>query len=408
MRPARLLLLAGALAVLPALQGCDPAPLSDDEKAKIASLSIDALGALPASPGNRFADDPEAAALGERLFFDTGLSGNADVACATCHVPEKQFQDGLPRGVGVGQTSRRTMPLAGVGWNVWQFWDGRRDSLWAQALTPLEDPHEHAGNRAAIARYVATEHRDVYERIFGPLPAFGALPENAGPLGNEAERAAWYDMRPQDRDAVNRVFANIGKAIAAFERRLSPDETRFDRFAKALLEGNEPTGDAAFTDLELEGLRLFIGKANCLECHNGPRFTDDHFHNTGVPQADGVAEDRGRASGMAQVEADPFNCLGPYSDARPDACTALRFMRRDVTAMERAYKTPSLRGVASRPPYMHAGQIATLDDVVTHYSSAPEAPGGNSEIRGVVFTERGRRALIAFLKTLDADAASGP
>lgn len=405
---ARGLFVSFVLGGLVALAGCDSSELSEDEKAKIASLSIDALGPLPPSPGNRFADHPRAAAFGQLLFFEEGLSGEGNVSCATCHMPDLQFQDGLPRGVAVGESDRRTMPLAGTGWNVWQFWDGRRDSLWSQALTPLEDQREHAGNRTAFAHYIAATYPDGYAEVFGALPELDGLPANASPLGNEAERAAWAAMGEDERDAVNRVFANLGKAIGAFERTLHPPETRFDRFARAVAAGEVAKGDAAFSDLEQEGLRLFIGKANCLECHNGPRFTDDHFHNTGVPPVAGLPDDLGRAKGIADVLADPFNCLGPYSDAAPEACEALRFMQRDAAVMERAYKTPSLRGAASRPPYMHAGQIDTLDGVIDHYSTAPEAVSGESEIRGVVFTDRGRRALIAFLKTLDVEPLSGP
>ncbi|WP_292895326.1 cytochrome-c peroxidase [Nitratireductor sp.] len=408
MKAARRHVAIGALCGFLALSACDATALSEDEKAKIASLSIDALGPVPPAPGNRFADDPRAADFGRLLFFDEGLSESGTISCATCHIPDQQFQDGRPRGFGTDETDRRTMPLEGAAWNIWQFWDGRRDSLWAQALTPLEDLREHAGNRTAHVRYIAEAHADSYAEIFGALPDISGIPENASPVGGETERANWDAMTPTQKDGVNRVFANIGKAIAAFERTLIPTETRFDRFARAVAAGSEQTGDAAFSDLELEGLRLFIGKANCLECHNGPRFTDDHFHNTGVPPVAGLPEDLGRAAGIVAVQSDPFNCLGRYSDAMPDACDALRFMKRDATAMERAYKTPSLRGVAGRPPYMHAGQIATLEAVIDHYSSAPAAASGQSEIRGVVFTDRGRQALIAFLNTLDTTPVSDP
>lgn len=374
---------------------------TEAERAMIASLSLDDLPPLPDDPGNAHADLPAAAAFGATLFFETRLSANGEVSCATCHLPEKLFQDGIPLARGIGTTNRRTMPMHGVAWSPWQFWDGRADSLWAQALGPLEDAAEHGGNRTAYAHFVAGEYGERYERVFGPLPELAHLPENAGPLGNEAERAAWAAMEGADREAVNRVFANIGKAIGAFGRSLVPFETRFDAFARAVAAGVRPDGDAAFSDLEIEGLRLFIGKANCLDCHNGARFTDDFFHNTGVPAVEGLPEDRGRITAVDKVLADPFNCLGPYSDAEPDQCRELRFVVRDSHEMERAFKTPSLRGAASRPPYMHAGQIETLEEVIDHYSRAPEAPAGHSELRGVIFTDRGRAALIAFLKTLD-------
>ncbi|MCR4266224.1 cytochrome-c peroxidase [Nitratireductor sp. ZSWI3] len=404
-RAAAFLLASGSLLLLAA---CGADDFDENEKKAIRSLSLAALPERPIDPSNRVSGDPRAAAFGALLFTDTGLSGNASMSCATCHKPERQFQDDLPRGVGAAETDRRTMPLAGVAWSPWQFWDGRRDSLWAQALAPLEDAREHAGNRTAFAHHLAARHARRYAELFGPLPALDHLPADAGPKGTPAERAAWAAMSPDDREAVNRVFSNLGKALAAFEETLRPPQTRFDRFAAAMLEGREPEAGNDLSDLEREGLKLFIGKANCLECHNGPRFTDDHFHNTGVPPVAGRADDAGRADGIAEVLADPFNCLGTYSDAEPDACTALRFMRRDRAAMQRAYKTPSLRGAASRPPYMHAGQFASLDEVIDHYSRAPAAVSGRTELRGVVLTERGRKALVAFLKTLDPQRASDP
>ena len=277
------------LAVLALLGGCGQPEFSDDEKAVIASLSLASLPPLPPDTTNKYADSPAAAALGATLFFDHRPSCDGNVDCATCHKIDRQFQDDIPRAVAVGTNARRTMPLAGVAWNPWFFWDGRRDSLWAQALAPLEDQVEHAGNRTAYARFMARNFKERYERIFGPLPPLEGLPDNAGPFGNAAEQAAWAAMSPQQQNAVNSVFANIGKAIAAFERSLTPPETRFDRFAKALAAGTPPAPADDLSGEERAGLRIFMGKGNCIRCHNGPRFTDGHFHNTGVPSVPGLA-----------------------------------------------------------------------------------------------------------------------
>ena len=389
------------VALVALLAGCKPAALTPDEKAAVAELALSNLPALPPDPSNRHADDPVAAAFGATLFFDNGLSANGRVACVTCHMIDRQFQDDLPLANGIGRTNRRTMPLAGVAHNHFQFWDGRADSLWAQALVPLENPVEHGMTRLGLVHQVERRFRGRYENLFGALPALDHLPGEAGPKGDAEQAAAWSGMAEADRNAVNQVFSNLGKAIAAFERSIMHTETRFDRFAAALAEGREPDGDARLSDIEIEGLKLFVGKANCIDCHNGPRFTDDHFHNTGVPRRDDVPEDRGRATGAVEVAADPFNCLGSYSDANPDDCVALRFMKAEGPELERAYKTPSLRGVATRPPYMHAGQFATLEEVVEHYSTAPAAPAGRTEIVPVPLTDRGRAALVAFLRTLD-------
>lgn len=394
-----------AFAALLALAGCSGDEFSETERATIASLSLDQLPPLPADPSNRFADDRLAAAFGATLFFEPRLSGHGDVSCSTCHQVDRQFQDDRPLGRGVGLTDRRTMPLAGVAWSPWQFWDGRKDSLWAQALGPLEDAREHGGNRTAYAHFVATSLKDRYERIFGPLPDLSGIPQNAGPLGNTEERAAWETISETKRTEIDTVFANIGKSLAAFERSIRHQETRFDRFAKALAAGGTPEGEAALDETERLGLKLFIGRANCVTCHTGPRFSDEHFHNTGVPQPPELPEDSGRAAGIAKALADPFNCLGRYSDAKPEQCGELRFVAKDDPLMLRAFKTPSLRGAVSRPPYMHSGQIAKIEDVVEHYAAAPRPPKGESELKPLTLSEREKQALVAFLKTLDVEQA---
>ncbi|WP_095087476.1 cytochrome-c peroxidase [Mesorhizobium sophorae] len=382
------------------LAGCGKPDFSDAEKKTVASLALSTLPSLKPDSTNRFADVPAAAALGSTLFFDQGMSRDGTVSCSTCHKIDRQFQDDLPQAVGVGHTNRRTMPLAGVARDPWFFWDGRRDSLWAQALTPLENPLEQAGNRTAYAHYMKTRFGERYERIFGPLPDFSGMPLNASPLGTDAEKAAWNAMSDTQRNALNGVYANIGKAIAAFERSIEPAPTRFDRFALDLGTGAEAKGDAAFSQEEILGLKLFIGKANCVTCHNGPRFTDNSFHNTGVPPVADLPPDRGRIDAVRQVEADPFNCLGAYRDGDASACGELRFMVKDGPQLIRAYKTPSLRGAATRPPYMHAGQFSSLEEVVAHYAKAAPSVEGTSEIHPLELSDRERAALVAFLKTL--------
>lgn len=392
--------LTAAAALVAMLAGCSDADFTDTEKRTIASMSLSALAPLPPDPTNRFADDPGAAALGATLFFDTGMSRDGNVACGTCHKIDRQFQDDLPRGKGVGETNRRTMPLAGVARDPFFFWDGRRDSLWSQALTPLENPLEHAGTRTAYAHYIKRRFGERYERIFRPLPDLSNLPASAGPFGTPAEQAAWAGMTDAQRDGIDRLYSDIGKAIAAFERSLVHGKTRFDRFADALAQGRQPSAGDDLTSEERQGLRLFIGKANCSTCHTGPRFTDNHFHNTGVPPVSGLPEDRGRVAVLAEVQADPFNCLGKFRDGGEEACGELRFMQKSSPELVRAYKTPSLRGVAERPPYMHAGQFVSLEQVVSHYATAPKAIEGETEIHPVALSDREKAALVAFLKTL--------
>lgn len=348
---------------------------SDEDLAQVRDLWIGSLEAMPSDPSNKYADDPRAAELGRKLFFDTRFSSNGDVSCATCHKPEQQFQDGTPLAKGVGTTNRRTMPIAGLAYAPFLFWDGRKDSMWAQALGPLESPVEHGGNRRQYASVMSTHYRGEYEAVFGAMPALS------------------------NNDAITQVFVNMGKAIAAYERRIEFDAAPFDRFAEALLtNGREPrniiSGEAS------EGLKLFIGKARCSQCHNGPLFTNNEFHNTGVPAVTTLPEDRGRFAGSKSVLADEFNCRSRWSDAPKNACAELEVMPVASHDQERAYKVPALRNVADRAPYMHAGQLATLGDVLAHYNTAPAAPKGHSELEQLNLNGRELRQLEAFLRTL--------
>lgn len=369
---------------------------SASEVALVASMSLSQLGPVPPDPSNRVADDPAAAALGEALFSDIRLSRSGAVACASCHEPARGFDDNALPGQGVGTTTRRTMPLAGTAYSPWFFWDGRADSQWAQALGPLEHPGEQALDRLGVARAIASVYRDEYEAIFGLLPELDNLPAAASPLGSPADRAAWQGMGIEQQSEIDTVFANVGKAIAAFERTLPQARSRFDDFADALAKG---TTSDALTASEQQGLGVFIGKGQCIQCHNGPLFSDHFFHNTGVPLAAGLPLDLGRSAALAVVDQDPFNCLGNFSDAEPGQCGELRFKSTDERLL-RAFKTPSLRAVGSRAPYMHAGQFADLEAVVAHYATAPWSVIGISELHKLGLTPAEQSALVDFLKAL--------
>ncbi len=416
---------------------------SADDLAVLLSLRLSQLPERPKDPTNAHEGSAGAVALGQRLFNDVRFSRNGAVSCANCHDPGRQFQDGRAVSQGVGVGSRRAMPVVAGAHSTWLFWDGRKDSLWAQALGPLEDAVEHGGNRLQYARLVQQHYREAYQAEFGPLPDLARLPADASPLGTPAERAAWQAMDEASRDGVSRVFANMGKAIAAYEKSLPLQPSRLDRYLDRLADqvGHGSTGRGkppaeavagasaapALDARELNGLRLFIGKGQCIGCHSGPLLSDQHFHNTGVPQRNPAAPDRGRAAALAKVSADEFNCLGRYSDAKAGgtgaasgACDELRFMATADPHMEAAFKTPSLRDVAQRAPYMHAGQLATLEDVVRHYVAAPHATVGHSELSHlhegqkpsgaaghterapIVLSAAEQQDLVAFLRTLSA------
>jgi cytochrome c peroxidase len=269
----------------------------------------------------------------------------------------------------------------------------------------LESAVEHGADRTQIARLVALNYRDAYGSVFGPLPALGALPDHAGPHGDSEAQTAWQNLEAAQRDNIDRIFANVGKAIAAFERTIVPERTRFDLYADAVSVGTDTAG--LLSEAETQGLGLFIGKGECTKCHNGPLMTDNYFHNTGVPPVAGLPDDSGRAAAIEQVIADPFNCLGTYSDAGPGDCTELAYIDKSGDGMVRAYKPPSLRGVAERPPYMHAGQIGTLREVLQHYEVAPAAVAGHSELSHLDMTEDELAALEAFLNALEPISNAG-
>lgn len=365
--------------VLAALLGLGAGAAPADVTEAMLDLALDRLEPLPPDPSNRYADDPAAAALGAKLFFDPRLSSNGQVACSTCHVPEREFQDGTPLGHGVGVTTRRTMPIAGTAYSPFLFWDGRKDSLWAQALGPLESPVEHGGNRAQYAQVIARHYHADYERVFGPLPGLRG-------------------------DGVTAVFVNIGKAIAAYERGIQYGPSRVDRYIAAWRDtGKAPAG--VLSADERKGLALFTGKANCVQCHNGALYTNNEFHNTGVPR--GAAPDRGRLDGIAATRADEFSCLSRWSDAG-GRCPELEFLAPPAAVHERAFKVPSLRNVAQRAPYMHAGQFATLAQVLHHYNRAPAAPAGHSELRPLGLDATELRQLEAFLRALSGQVIAPP
>jgi cytochrome c peroxidase len=294
------------------------------------------------------------------------------------------------------------MPLIGAAYNAWFFWDGRKDSLWAQALGPLESKVEHGISRTLSAFIISKYYRDEYQEVFGNLPENSdeILPVNAKPAADDPMALkAWVLMGPEKREEVNRIYVHMGKAIAAFVRTIVPEPTPFDRYVETLLANKDAAEKNILTDEEVAGLKLFIGKAKCTNCHNGPLFTNSDFHNLGLPGQKEPLADRGRVDGITKVLADEFNCLGRYSDADPRQCYELRFIDTATKKYTGAFKTPTLRNVADRPPYMHAGQFATLEEVLDFYRTVADNP----ELGHRDLMDKELQQLAAFLKTL-----SGP
>ncbi len=390
--------------MLALLAACAPT-LSEEEWQAARELSP--APAAADDPTNSVADDPNAASLGQRLFFDTRLSADGSVSCATCHDPAEGFADGRVLAEGLGTTGRHAPTVLGSAANRWFFWDGRADSAWAQALGPLENPVEHGTSRLAVAHVVHEDAalRDAYEALFGALPDLAdeaRFPPSGRPVADDpghSDAVAWAAMTAEDQAAVDRVFANIGKVIAAYERRLMTGESAFDRW----VGGDE----AALSADAVRGLQLFVGVGLCTLCHSGPGLTDREFHNLALPARDWTPDDPdyGRYAGIVRVQADPFNGAGAYSDDPEAGAARVAYLALGEEQVGQ-FKTPSLRDVARTPPYMHGGHFETLEDVVRFYSALDEEGGeGHREhiLQPLELTDGEVAELVAFLESLDGE-----
>lgn len=301
---------------------------------------------VPVDPADN-PSTPGKVALGRRLFFDPVLSRSRQLACASCHDPDLGWADG--RRVSFGhdrQTGRRNAPSVLASAQVAPlFWDGRAATLEAQALGPIADPVEMGFSVNGAVRRL---RRDAgYRRDF----------------------AAVFDQPRIDAQ-------QLGQAIAAFQRSLSPRNSRFDRF----LRGNA----GALDDAQLRGLHLFRTQAGCMNCHSGAALTDNDFHNLGL-----------------HFHGRPRQDLGRY-EVTGDAADSGRF------------RTPSLRGVAATAPYMHNGLIPRLSGVLAFYNvggarprppadlpaNAPPFPQPDPLLRPLGLSRQDLQDLEAFLQTL--------
>ncbi len=380
---------------------------------RIAALSPQP--ALPPSPTNRVADLEEAARLGQMLFFDPDYSGplrsESDlgrvgepgrVSCASCHYAEGWFVDrrSWPPHGSRGTDAlhhRNASTLVNRPYYAWFQWDGVFVSIWSQATAAPEHPAILGSNRARIARLIAAKYRAEYEAVFGPLPRMDALADDATPpysvrvaVAKDASHLeAWKQLSEADRLALDEVYANFAKSLEAYMRKLVSGPSPFDRYVR---------GDRdALSASAKRGLRLFVGKAACLECHSGPMLSDaawtgaawpeGGFHNLGIEQdpqqIDTVADvDPGRGPLLpVMLAAGPnpltvFNGASRFSDDPESGAAKLATAQReDAAAATGRFRTPSLRNVAETAPYMHNGYLATLEDVVRFYNQGGHAGG---------------------------------
>jgi cytochrome c peroxidase len=340
-------------------------------------------------PGNRVSGNPAAIELGRLLFFDARLSRVGYIACVTCHQPDRAWGDGKARAHGLADVDRNTPMLANLRLPRWFGWSGASDSLWMASLRPILDSRELDSTPAHV--------RHVYVR--------------------DPDLACWYRRAfgrtaddPRDNDTT--VLVNSGKALAAFQETLVTGRTPFDDYRDALARGDRLAA-AKYPDSAARGLMIFIGRGNCVLCHSGPNFSNAEFHSTGIGHftARGRA-DGGRFEGIEAVTTNAFNLLSKFND---DALRANATHTRNVVLAPRnwgEFRTPSLRNVAVTAPYMHNGGLATLRDVLQHYSELDEErlhADGEKLLRALKLSDAETEDLLAFLNTLtDKHGADRP
>ena len=271
--------------------------------------------------------------LGKQLYFDGRLSQNNAISCAFCHLPTMGFADPKPVSFGVGgkKGGRNSPTVFNTAFNSVQFWDGRVSSLEEQALGPIHNPVEMAETHENVVTKLGKikGYQEQFKQVFGTT--------------------------------VN--LQSIVEAIAAYERTVISTNSSFDKYV---------LGDkSAMNDSAIQGMDLFKGKARCILCHNGPNFTDNQFHNLGVPQVGPQKEDLGRYY-VTRLEKD-----------------------------KRAFKTPTLRSISETAPYMHDGAFKTLEEVLDFLDKG----GGNdanksSLMKPLNLTKEEKGELLAFLQAL--------
>jgi cytochrome c peroxidase len=416
----------------------EPAPeLPAEVMDRLRTLRYDD-GPPPEDPSNRVADDPRAQLLGQRLFFDASLSGpllegdndgsggtlglkgeSGKVSCASCHVPADHFVDTRSphRQISLAAewTKRRTPTLLEVGFAPLYNWDGRRDSLWAQAIGVIESEREFNSSRLFVAERVIAEYGAEYAALFGEPPPvddstqFPQLtPTETGCTQLVNQDGVYYECRGKPGDngpydalstdqqtAVTEVTVNAAKALGAYVRQLRCGEGRFD----AWLDGDA----SALSASEQRGAALFVGRAQCIDCHSGPNLTDGKFHNVGLrPGVVAVAftdtGDRGAAPAVLELASDPLSTHGAFSDGQRDVLP-----EQSPEELEGSFRTPTLRCIAEQPSFMHTGQFTSLSSVMSFFSRGGDGPGGYpgiNELERLDLDETERADLAAFLGAL--------
>lgn len=245
-----------------------------------------------------------------------------------------------------------------------------------------------------------SNYRKHYETLFkDSLPTLTALknyPDKAGPNGDLSQLKAWKKLSRLQKDITNTVTSNIGKAIASYVTSIKTEPTRFDSFVKELsLQGHSNK----LTASEQRGLKLFkSAQAGCINCHSSPIFSNKSFHNIGTGI---LAQDNGRSEVIDAVIRDPFNCLGKYSDAKPEQCMELKYAATNKHGLAGMFKTPTLRNLKLTAPYMHDGRFESLSNVVNYYASFNSKEKADTvDLPVVKLSKKEQQDLVNFLLTL--------
>ena len=319
------------------------------------------IGPLPAVP---VPDDnpltPEKIELGMLLFFDARLSADGSLACVSCHLPDQGWATHTPLSPAYPtHMERRLSPtLVNVAYNKALLWDGRAASLEKQALGPIQNPlHMNQNLDLLIEKLqVIPDYAERFQQVFGT------------------------SVNPEA----------LGKALAAYERTLISRNAPFDRY----MQGDQ----RAMAESAVRGMALFKGKARCIICHNGPNFSDSQFHNLGVPEAPLLMHPLVQAS--IRFDAKRMN-VPEYAQVKEDLG---RYLVTKEAKDKGAFKTPTLRNVAQRDPYMHNGAFHALEEIIDFYDRGGGAVAGKSPlVQPLALTAPEKRDLLAFLQALTGE-----
>ncbi|KIC43549.1 hypothetical protein RA28_17925 [Ruegeria sp. ANG-S4] len=333
---------------------------------------------LQPDPSNRVSNDASAIALGAALFNDPLLSVDGAFACASCHDPEQAFTTTEARALGRVLLDRNTPSLRNLAGLRWYGWGGKSDNLWAASLHPIIADEEMAHSKESLKAAISdSPYINDFEKTFG-------------------------EIQKQDPELV---LVNTAKALSAFLETIITEATQFDGFRDALERGDFVEA-ANYPEAAQRGLQLFLGRGNCVFCHNGPRFSNNEFHDAGVPYFLNEAEvDEGRFGGLNILLSSEFTLDGDWSDD-PDkqGAWAVRGVRRSHSDFG-MFRTPSLRGVAETAPYMHNGNFIDLEAVIRHYSEIDIErlhADGEDILAKLSLSEQEIADLISFLVTLSS------